>query len=312
VATLAVSNTILNGTPADATDVEENYTDIENFVNTNVIQRDGSVQMIAPLTLFGTVSDDLHAVSKGYVDLIMPVGAILMFGGMTAPNGWLLCNGQSVQQATYPDLYNKIGNAYTLAGAPAGTFQVPNLIGRVVIGYDNRAVGTADTRFDAVGDSGGTWTTPLPQHQHAMAHTHEHPHVHTIGHTHEHPHTHTIAHTHDFDDTHQHNGEIVQTDAAGGAGLRLVTPPSEPGTAWADVVSLAHTTGTTAGSSASVSGQPSDATTGGASIGASGQPSEATTGASSAANTSNAGVTGTSAEHLPPYLVLSYIIKHDS
>ncbi len=72
----------------------------------------------------------------------LPVGTITFYGGnTTAPNGWLLCDGSEVAQATYPSLFAVIGSTYGTAGA--GNFKVPDLRGRAPIG-----VGT--------GDGGGT------------------------------------------------------------------------------------------------------------------------------------------------------------
>jgi microcystin-dependent protein len=35
----------------------------------------------------------------------LPVGSIVLWGSTTIPEGWLLCNGQSITQAAYPALY---------------------------------------------------------------------------------------------------------------------------------------------------------------------------------------------------------------
>jgi len=42
--------------------------------------------------------------------------------------GWLLCNGQSVSQATYSSLFGVIGTSY---GGEGGNFNVPNMQGQV-------------------------------------------------------------------------------------------------------------------------------------------------------------------------------------
>ena len=47
-----------------------------------------------------------------------PTGSIIMFGGSTAPTGWLLCNGDMITQAAYAALYAVIG--YTYSADPAG------------------------------------------------------------------------------------------------------------------------------------------------------------------------------------------------
>lgn len=62
----------------------------------------------------------------------VPVGAIFLYGGTTAPSGFLLCQGQQVKRATYPALDAVIGTnfgAYTNGSGGAGTTHMvlPNL-----------------------------------------------------------------------------------------------------------------------------------------------------------------------------------------
>ena len=51
----------------------------------------------------------------------IPPGTITQYGGLTAPTGWLLCNGGNYLPSAYPALYNVIGNYYSAGGAGAGT-----------------------------------------------------------------------------------------------------------------------------------------------------------------------------------------------
>lgn len=46
-------------------------------------------------------------------NLITPTGVITTFGGLTAPAGWLLCDGSSISQSTYTDLFAVIGGEYS-------------------------------------------------------------------------------------------------------------------------------------------------------------------------------------------------------
>ena len=62
----------------------------------------------------------------------IPVGSIMPFASAAnAPAGWLLCNGQAVPSATYPQLYTAIGTAY---GGDATNFKVPDLINKALYG----------------------------------------------------------------------------------------------------------------------------------------------------------------------------------
>lgn len=60
-----------------------------------------------------------------------PIGTVLSFAGQTAPNGYLLCDGQSVAVADYPDLYAVIGNIY---GGDGENFNVPDYREAVLVG----------------------------------------------------------------------------------------------------------------------------------------------------------------------------------
>lgn len=84
----------------------------------------------------------------------MPIGFITAFAGSTIPTGWLECDGSTITQSAYPDLYALIG----------GT--LPNFKGRAIVGQD-----TSDTDFDTIGATGGekahTLTVnEMPNHNH--------------------------------------------------------------------------------------------------------------------------------------------------
>lgn len=78
-------------------------------------------------------------------------GMVQMTAAAAAPTGWLLCRGQSVLRTDYPALFAAIGTTY---GSVDGThFNVPNMLGRAVVGQD-----TTQTEFAALGQSGGAKT----------------------------------------------------------------------------------------------------------------------------------------------------------
>ena len=54
-----------------------------------------------------------------------PVGAIVPYGGDTAPTGYLLCDGSAVSRTTYSDLYAVIGTKYG-EGDGNTTFNLPD------------------------------------------------------------------------------------------------------------------------------------------------------------------------------------------
>lgn len=42
-------------------------------------------------------------------DSISPVGQVIAFGGTTAPNNWMMCDGRALSIASYGDLFNAVG-----------------------------------------------------------------------------------------------------------------------------------------------------------------------------------------------------------
>ena len=80
-----------------------------------------------------------------------PTGMVCHFANVTAPDGWLECNGAAVSRTTYAALFAAIGTVYG-AGNGSTTFNIPDLRGQFVRGWDNgagvdpgRAIGTTQT-----------------------------------------------------------------------------------------------------------------------------------------------------------------------
>jgi len=92
-------------------------------------------------------------------------GIISMYGGVNSPTGYLFCNGQAVSRTTYSRLFSVIGTIYG-AGNGTGTFNLPNLQGRVPVGLK-----ASEPIFNALGNIGGTGAHTLsiaemPSHSH--------------------------------------------------------------------------------------------------------------------------------------------------
>jgi microcystin-dependent protein len=135
---------ILDG--ATLTTTELNYVDgVTSAIQT---QLNAKAPLASP-TFTGTVT--LPDLGSG----LAPVGSILMYGGTTAPTGWLLCNGQST-------------TGYTALAAIVGA-TVPDLRGRAPIGV---GTGTGLTAR-ALGDTTGAEThaltqSQMPRHNHGI------------------------------------------------------------------------------------------------------------------------------------------------
>jgi microcystin-dependent protein len=95
-------------------------------------------------------------------------GMIGMYGGATAPTGWLLCNGAAVSRTTYAALFAVISTDYGV-GDGSTTFNVPDLLGRVPLGAGTGDA--SDASAHAIGDKEGTETHTLITAE-MPAHTH--------------------------------------------------------------------------------------------------------------------------------------------
>ncbi len=95
-----------------------------------------------------------------------PIGAIQMYGGSTAPEGWLLCNiaHNLATVGTYAALFAVIGYSFGGAGV---TFKTPNMATKIPFGAGGGLAGT-------VGDSIGNLSVVLeegniPSHHHSLS-----------------------------------------------------------------------------------------------------------------------------------------------
>lgn len=154
---------IVNDSPGNAVPVQSNFSRVEQHINAEVIERDGTVAMNAQLRLAGNPVNALDAAPKQYVDTVIPIGGILMFGGTAAPVGglWLLCDGSPYEAAAYPALYAVIGTRF---GGSGGFFNTPPLTQRMPMGADGTVI--------TVGKTGGNKDLVLPAHTHPIAHSH--------------------------------------------------------------------------------------------------------------------------------------------
>lgn len=81
--------------------------------------------------------------TTAYADAVIPTGAVFYFAFSTVPSGFLLCNGAAVSRATYSTLYTAIGDTFG-AGDGSTTFELPNLLGQFVRGWNEADAGSPD------------------------------------------------------------------------------------------------------------------------------------------------------------------------
>jgi microcystin-dependent protein len=76
----------------------------------------------------------LAKLSDALVALLIAPGTIHQYAGPNPPPGYLMCDGAAISRTTYAALFSAIGT-YWGAGDNVNTFNVPNFINRVTVGY---------------------------------------------------------------------------------------------------------------------------------------------------------------------------------
>lgn len=90
-----------------------------------------------------------------------PVGLVLPFGGDTAPDGYLICDGSDYAIEDYPELFAVIGFAF---GGAVDRFNVPDLGTRSVVGTGaGFSLATSGGEIDHTLDTG-----EIPSHSHTI------------------------------------------------------------------------------------------------------------------------------------------------
>ena len=120
---------------------------------------------------------DIAKLQREFSNLaVPPLGIIEMWAGEKVPEGYVLCDGQELKQADYPELYGVIGDVFNYAvdyqgnkkSPQSGYFRIPDLRGRFVVGCNN-----LDADYRAKGLTGGEKQhkleeSEMPPHQHRV------------------------------------------------------------------------------------------------------------------------------------------------
>ncbi len=94
------------------------------------------------------------------------IGMIIIFGGNFQIRDWAFCNGQLLPISQYTALFSILGTTY--GGNGVNNFALPNLQGRMPIGFGNGAGLTPRSLGEMAGTESTTLLlTNLPAHTHA-------------------------------------------------------------------------------------------------------------------------------------------------
>lgn len=75
---------------------------------------------------YNSTTGELERIAGGLLYADAPIGSIIPYGGATAPDGFLLCQGQAVSRTTYAELFAVIGTSFG-SGDGSTTFNIPDL-----------------------------------------------------------------------------------------------------------------------------------------------------------------------------------------
>jgi hypothetical protein len=177
-------------------------------VNTNTMPGD----RLTAASVAGSKIADATILGRNLHESALPLGTIIAYwvpakpgGGYAIPDGWAVCNGQSLT-----------AGSHNFAGG--GTIQVPDLVDKVPRGTNPA---TAYTAYSGGAHQAGTgMNASIGANTLNLAHIHGVAHTHTIaGHSHQvADHTHGMSHTHQaFVPDHAHTIPATKFNVGSGA-----------------------------------------------------------------------------------------------
>ena len=157
MATIVKPNTFSAGATIIAAEHNENFDTIYNDHNGNISNVNVSASAaIVYSKLNISASVKATDIATGYA--MVPTGAILPYGGSSAPSEFLLCNGAAVSRTTYSSLFTVISTTFGV-GDGSTTFNLPDMKDVFPMGKG--------TTYSTLGGTGGAATKNLA-HTHTM------------------------------------------------------------------------------------------------------------------------------------------------
>ncbi len=86
---------------------------------------------------------------------LTPTGVVNAFVGVSAPDGWLMCDGSAVNRETYRNLFDVIGISFGEGEEGGTTFNLPDLRGQFIRGVDHGVGNDPDAGAREASNTGG-------------------------------------------------------------------------------------------------------------------------------------------------------------
>lgn len=121
----------------------------------------------------GDIQNDVSTINTSITNIQnqfgeeMPIGSIILYPKITPPNSkWKLCEGQTLDNTLYPELFSLI--QYDFGGAGT-SFSLPDMRSKFIAGFD----ATAAPEYQTIGQGGGADSVTLTGQQSGIAaHSH--------------------------------------------------------------------------------------------------------------------------------------------
>lgn len=160
-------------TPARALDVTGSIGLTGQLITSRTASRAAVIDAAQQLSTSAVTTTELGYLSgvtsaiQTQLNATAPPGMVAMFGGASAPTGWLLCDGSSLSTTTYSGLFAVI--AFTYGGSGAN-FTLPDFRGVFPkgAGTTNRALGKDSNGTFYTGTIGSYLTDKFQGHYHNM------------------------------------------------------------------------------------------------------------------------------------------------
>ena len=148
---------VTNSYFVSAANVITSNVETQNLTTSSIVAAGGvfTGAVSAPTAPVGTNTTQI-ATTEFVFNNALPAGALMMWSTISAPTGWLLCQGQAVSRSIYSTLFGAIGTTFG-GGDGATTFNLPDYRDRMPIGAGS---------LYSIGSTGGSKDAVVVSHNH--------------------------------------------------------------------------------------------------------------------------------------------------